>query len=232
MKHLAFTLAAGWSFTGFAAYYFLSANQGLSSRIWRNESLDLRIRTVIMQRLWGLLFLGVISVLIIVLILKESLFNYGLGFGFSAPVPWWAWAIMAVIPLLSFLQASSAGNLRLYPQIRVEKWSPGILILNSLSWIIFLLAYEFMFRGFLLFASLQLMDMTPAIALNTAVYSLAHLYKGPGEAFGALPVGIILCYLSILTGNIWMAVILHSTMALTNEWFSLRAHPQMHLAKK
>jgi membrane protease YdiL (CAAX protease family) len=44
-------------------------------------------------------------------------------------------------------------------------------------------------------------------------------------------VGIILCYITLLTGNIWSAVIVHSLMALCNEWFSLRAHPEMKLIR-
>jgi membrane protease YdiL (CAAX protease family) len=42
-------------------------------------------------------------------------------------------------------------------------------------------------------------------------------------------VGILLCYITLHTGNIWSAVIIHSSMALSNEWFSLRSHPNMHL---
>ena len=70
-----------------------------------------------------------------------------------------------------------------------------------------------------------------AIALNCALYSFAHFYKGPGESFGSIPVGLILCYLTLLTGNIWMAVLIHCVMALSNEWFSLYFHPEMRLVK-
>ena len=72
-------------------------------------------------------------------------------------------------------------------------------------------------------------SLWPAIALNCILYALAHFYKGPGEILGAIPVGILLCYLTLHTGNIWSAVIIHSTMALSNEWFSIRSHPNMHL---
>jgi membrane protease YdiL (CAAX protease family) len=75
------------------------------------------------------------------------------------------------------------------------------------------------------------MDPLPAFALNCAIYALAHLYKGPGETFGAIPVGVLLCYLTLVTGNIWTAVILHSLMALSNEWFSIRFNPDMKFIK-
>lgn len=102
-----------------------------------------------------------------------------------------------------------------------------MLTLSGITWLVFLLGYEFLFRGFLLFASVAVMDVWAAIALNCALYAFAHLYKGPGETFGSIPVGILLCYLTLLTGNIWTALILHSVMALSNEWWSIRAHPNM-----
>ena len=68
-----------------------------------------------------------------------------------------------------------------------------------------------------------------AIALNCSLYAFAHFYKGPGETFGAIPLGIMFCYLTLLTGNIWTAVVIHSVMALSNEWFSIRANPDINL---
>ncbi len=106
-----------------------------------------------------------------------------------------------------------------------------MIAISGISWVIFLVGYEFLFRGFLLHASLNLMEAGPAIALNCALYAFAHFYKGPGETFGAIPVGILLCYLTMVTGNIWCAVILHSVMALSNEWFSLYFHPEMRIVK-
>ena len=115
--------------------------------------------------------------------------------------------------------------------MRVKVWTAPILFINGLSWLLFLLGYEFLFRGFVLFASLEIMDPLPAIALNTTLYAFAHFYKGPGETFGTIPAGILLSYLTILTGNIWCAVFLHSFMALSTEWFALKAHPEMSYVK-
>ena len=106
-----------------------------------------------------------------------------------------------------------------------------MIAISGISWILFLVGYEFLFRGFLLQASLGVMETGPAIALNCALYAFAHFYKGPGETFGAIPAGILFCYLTLLTGNIWCAVILHSVMALSNEWFSLKAHPEMSFTR-
>ena len=61
---------------------------------------------------------------------------------------------------------------------------------------------------------------------------VVHTVSRPGEAFGSIPVGIFLCYLTISTGNIWAAIAVHSLMALSNEWFSIRNNPELKIVVK
>ena len=119
----------------------------------------------------------------------------------------------------------------MYPQIRVKEWDTQLLLLSAFSWIAYLLAYEFMFRGYLLFVSVEYLGVWPAIALNIAIYALVHVPKGIKEAVGALPLGVVLGIITIQTGNIWVAFVVHIVLALSNEWFSLKAHPDMRLVK-
>jgi len=233
MDHTPFIVAILWSVVGFALYYFLSKDQSLTARIWKtNSGLDFRVKVVILQRTWGVIFLGLISLFLVSILPEGSPGDYVVSFSFSGSLPWWSYLVLPLILIAGYFSASTPSNLALYPQIRLENWSVGILLSSAVSWIVFLVAYEFFFRGFLLFATLQVLDPWMAIALNCSLYAFAHFYKGPGETFGAIPVGIMLCYLTILTGNIWSAVIIHSVMALTNEWLSLRAHPEMSLKRK
>ncbi len=222
MDHFEFVVAILWSVIGFAAYYFLAHKKSSSGTV----------REVLTQRSWGVLFLGFASLLIILLVWKASPVSYGLGFSFLSPPPWWTFLLIPVIPIASYFQTASPSNLALYPQIRIKNWSGQIVALSAGSWIAFLVAYEFFFRGFLLFASLTVLDPWPAIALNCSLYGFAHFYKGPGETFGAILAGVVFCYLTLQTGNIWSAVALHSVVALSNEWFSLRAQPKMQVLRK
>ncbi len=218
-----FTVAISWIIVGFALYYFLFV---------KRSSKKQDLKTLSLQRLGGVLFLGIIPILLISLVFKDGLANYGLNFSFLTPPPWWIWLLLPAIIAASYFLASSPGNLEQYPQVRDREWTSTTLLISALGWTAFLLAYEFFFRGFLLFVSLQIMDPLTAIALNCALYGFAHFYKGPRETFGALPLGILVSYLSILTGNIWCAVLIHCCMALSNEWFSLRAHPYIKLIKR
>lgn len=232
-ENLRFSIAILWCAVGFGSYYFLSHNSNGNSRFGAIcKVLDRQGNLVIRQRMLGFLFLGVLSALIILLLPNVTLKDYGLTFQFLSAPPWWCWLLFPLILILGYYTASKPGNLECYPQIRSMLWTPGMVILSGVSWVVFLVGYEFLFRGFVLHASLELLEPGPAIIVNSALYAFAHLYKGPGETFGAIPVGIILSIVTMITGNIWCALILHSMMALSNEWFSLRAHPKMKLNKR
>lgn len=231
-ENLRFSIAILWCVLGFASYYFLSKNHSFTAG-FRSACrlLDRQGNQVLLQRALGLLFLGMVSVLIIAILPEKGLQEFGLNLRFTEFPPWWSWLLIPLILILAYFSARTPANLQQYPQIRAKEWTPAILIISSLSWILFLIGYEFLFRGFVLFASLDIMNPVPAIALNTTIYAFAHFYKGPGETFGSIPAGILFCYLTLLTGNIWTAVILHAVMALSNEWFSLKAHPDMQLKR-
>ncbi len=231
-EYMHFISAVVWSAIGFAGYYFLSGNTSLAGRIWKlNPDLDARVKHVVLQRAWGFIFLGIISATLIVFAWGDKLHEYGLGFTFQTAPPWWSVLLIPLFVVAAYFSASKPGNLALYPQIRIKQWTPGNLVLSGVSGVLFLIGYEFLFRGFLLYASVQIMNPWAAIALNSSLYAFAHFYKGPGETFGAIPLGILLCYLTLLTGNIWTAVVIHSVMALSNEWWSIRANSALSVIK-
>ncbi len=227
-----FILTLLWSLFGFALYFLLSRNWSLVSRIWkRHHRIDVQIKQVLLQRAWGFLFLGVLPILIILFVWQESLQKYGLGSSFTALPPWWSYLFIPLILLTGYYTASIPLNLSKYPQIRIKQWTPGILFVSGISWVIFLVGYEFLFRGFVLHASLEVMEPWTAIILNCFLYSLAHFYKGPDEVLGSIPLGILFCYLTLVTGNILCAVIIHSIISLTNEWFSIIANPELKVIR-
>jgi len=232
LEILLFVVAVAWSAVGFSIYFFLSRNRSLARKIWKAKpNLASQAKEIVLQRLWSFIFLGVFPVIFILFFPEKSLKDFGLGCSWLSAPPWWILVVLAFILIALFYSAKQPGILAMYPQIRNQQWTPGLLVLSGLSWVIFLLGYEFLFRGFLLYASLAVMDVWPAIAMNCALYALAHLHKGPGETFGAIPIGILLCYLTILTGNIWTAVGIHSVIALSNEWWSIKANSNIVILK-
>lgn len=212
---------------GFIAYAWI-VSPGFTMRILR---LKMGMpRQVYIQRFIGATIFGVIPVLIILFSGAKSFEEFGIKPPIGATYLWTLLLSLMIIPM-NYFNAPKPDNLKVYPQIREEDWSFSLLIHSAFSWIIYLIAYKFLFRGFLFYTSLSVLGLWPAIIVNTVIYSLVHYPKGYKEMFGAIPLGIILCYLTYLTGSIWIAVFTHIILALSHEWFSLRSHPDMILKK-
>jgi membrane protease YdiL (CAAX protease family) len=218
--------------TGFMAYFFISKSEKLknyfSIKFGNNKS---EVRWVLFERLIGVFFYGIVPALIIIIGFNKSLSDYGFSFENRLLSIYWILGLSPVLIAMNYFNCSKPDNLAMYPQIRASEWNIQLLILSALSWIAYLLAYEFMFRGYLLFISLEYLGVWPSIALNITIYALVHVPKGYKEAIGAIPLGIVLAIITIKTGNIWVAFVVHVVLALSNEWFSLKAHPDMKFIK-
>ncbi len=187
---------------------------------------------MLFQRLFGAFIFGVLpSVLFLTISARPmneiGLTNYIPPHTFILTVI----AFAAILPV-NYLNARHPSNLAMYPQIRVKKWPVSLLILSGLSWIVYLFAYELLFRGILFFSSMDLLGFWPSVILNAGIYSLVHIPKGAKEALAAIPMGILLCWLVFITGSFWVAFFVHILLALTNEWFSLYHHPTISLKKR
>ena len=79
--------------------------------------------------------------------------------------------------------------------------------------ILFLFSYEFFFRGVIFFSLLQFFDLYISIFITTILYVLIHSFDTKVEILGAIPFGILLCYLSYITNSIWIAFIIHTTLS-------------------
>ena len=96
-----------------------------------------------------------------------------------------------------------------------------------MGWAAYLFGYELLFRGVLLFPLADELGVWTAIAINIALYSATHIPKGLDETIGAIPLGLVLCILTLYTDTIWIAFIVHVIMAWTNTFTALRFNPEM-----
>ncbi|TNJ44686.1 CPBP family intramembrane metalloprotease [Tamlana fucoidanivorans] len=82
---------------------------------------------------------------------------------------------------------------------------------------LFLLSYEFFFRGVLFFTFLEYFSLVESIALTTILYLIIHVFDSKGKMMGTIPFGIILCVITYETQSIWYAFVLHLTLSAVYE---------------
>jgi len=229
---LAPILAIGGVTIAFIAYYFVIISPKMEERIrGRRGEEQGQIRWVIFQRIWGGSLLGLTALLLPVVGLGKMPWDYGMSFGMKGETILMVLGMGAVVIVVNLIRAGKPANLVHYPQIRVPEWNLRLLLTSSGGWIIYLLGYELMFRGFLLFGCIEVLGIWPAIAINTAIYSFAHFFKGIGETVGAIPFGILMCVLTLHTGNFMLAFLVHCFLAVSNQTVALFAHPEIQFRR-
>jgi len=181
-------------------------------------------------KILGFVVLGLIP-LILTLILLPGYSPASLGLTFSVDNPTFSLAAAAGLVLLAVFSAVTAARKAQdhdhFPQIRAKVWNTKTALANIAGWGLYLLGYEMLFRGILLMPLADHLGVWPAIAVNIALYAAAHVPQGPRDAFGAIPVGLIFCLVTLASGTVYIAFLVHLSMALTNCFTSMKHHPDM-----
>ncbi len=194
-----------------------------------------RLYYVLFQRYVGVFFLGILPCFVLLIFTDKNISEYGLNLDFNNKntliMLYWIVGMCAVVLPTSYINAKKEDNLAMYPQIRAKIWTKMTFFYEWTSWIAYLFAYELLFRGFFLYACVRVMPASVAICVNACAYALAHLPKGQKEAVGAIPLGILFSYVTLITGNIWVAFLVHCVMALSNSIFSFYFQKEMKYKK-
>ena len=209
----------------FIIYYFTIHSEGLEKRfINKFGALTAKSRWVMFQRMTGFFLFGIVPI-ILALIQNISFAEIGITLKSKTPILLWIVGLSAICFLINFFESKKDSHLEIYPQIRTPfPWNNVLIFMSSLTLVLYTLAYEIMLRGYLLFTCERELGIVLAIVINTAIYALVHIPKGWKETIGTIPMGIILCWLTFASGNIWIAVFVHVALALSSEWFSIREH--------
>lgn len=175
------------------------------------------------RRVWGLVLFGALPMVVAATLLPGGLDGIGLGLG--DPVRGLgSVAVLGAIAVPVLLRAGRGAEVQAhYPQIRAETWTRRLLALSSASWVAYLIGYEVLFRGFLLFGLVGPLGTWPAIWVVTALYVAVHVEKAPSEVIASVPMGIVFGGLALWTGAVWAPFALHLIIALAGEFGALRA---------
>lgn len=216
---------------GFATYWFISISSKIKAAFYHKYDFNTASeKHILFTKYAGLICMGVIPLILSLWVLPSyTLADYGLTIipetTLTSVV--WVLGLAIVIVPIAYWSAKKPKNFTNYPQIRATEWSRSLKIKNALGWAAYLFGYEILFRGILLFPLAAQFGVWPAIAVNVALYSSTHIPKGLDETIGAIPLGIVLSLLTLLTGTIWGAFLVHLTMALTNSFTALKYNPEM-----
>jgi len=187
------------------------------------------VNEFISYKLTGIFFTGVLPFLVFVMILKVPSSGIGLVTGRTFHF-WYLLIILVIITAIATFKMSQSKKVQqLSPELKLNDWFPRHVILSVTAWLLYILGYEFLFRGVLWFLTSDAFGFWPALMINILLYSLVHLPQGKQISLGAVPVGVVLCIMSQLTGSFIPAFLIHSFIAVLTDLFSLYHNKEVRL---
>lgn len=230
--HYESVLSIGLAGVCFSIYWFVTINPKIKIWFFTNHQVEKAwINFVVFQKLTGVLFLGVIPLIVVLTTTDYSASELGINLKHPGQSLIYIAIMGILIVLLNFFAGKNPERLKDYPQMRIANWTTKILAINTTGWILYLLAYEILFRGVLLFLCYDSFGFWPAVAINIGLYATTHIPKGAGETFSTIPYGLLLCFITISTESILVAFATHLIMALSNDLFSIYHNAEMKVSK-
>ncbi len=211
--------------------YWVIGNSEKFIRIFTDQGKG-SIQEAVVRRLFGFFMMGVIPALLVWFLTVKTPGQMGLNFEWNIHFLYWLLGLGIPSVILTRIANNNPESWEAYPEIRVPVWTSKTFFIEFATWALYLVGYEFLFRGLLLYASLEIMSVPAAITLNILVYAFAHLPKGNQETLGSLILGTLLCIAVIQTGSMWIALAVHIIMAWSNSTFSFIKNPEFSYAGK
>jgi membrane protease YdiL (CAAX protease family) len=187
-----------------------------------------RFRTLvdgdIIARYWqfGVFFLlmFVLPALYVKFGMKKSLYDFGWGFGDVKYGLKWLIAIPLVVAPLIYIEAQMPDVRSEYPLAKSLLTNQQHLLIYELAYVLFYyVAWEFFFRGFLLFGLRDRFGDVNAILIQTISSCLVHIDKPEGEIIGSIIIGILFGVIALRSKSIWYVFLLHIAIGVLTDLF-------------
>lgn len=213
--------------------YFFFINSGLPEKYCSSviHQTQKEIVIFLLKKCSGFLILGLIPGVLYYFLLNPDFGKFGLSVNHFSNNLFLILMLIAIITVILIIN-QKINNQNNTLQINVPEWNFLLFLINATGWIIYLIGYEFIFRGILLYECYTSFGFWPAISINIAIYSAIHLINGKDQALGALIFGGIACYFALSCGTILIPVIMHITLSLGSDYFSIRYNESLSFVKK
>lgn len=151
-------------------------------------------------------------------------------FGFQkGDFRWGLFFVLIAVPAF-VLPFTYAGSIQLpvqseYPLAKVLLANHELLPVYLISYALFYyVAWEFFFRGFLLFGLAERFGGLNAILIQTISSCLVHIDKPAVEIIGSIPVGILFGIVALRTKSFWYVFLVHAAIGISTDLFIIFNH--------
>lgn len=152
--------------------------------------------------------------------LKKSLYDFGWGLGDVKYGAKWLITIPFVVVPIIYLSSKMPSVRAEYPLAKIFLTDQHGLFTYELAYILlYYVAWEFFFRGFLLFGLRERFGDVNAILIQTISSCLVHIDKPEGEIIGSIVVGILFGIIALRSRSIWYVFLIHISIGVLTDLF-------------
>lgn len=215
----------------FYLYYYI-AHSGVFKKIVQKNSSEVKgeLQLFLFRKLTGIIFLGILPAIVYAGVLKGSFKKFGIALNHLANNIIVILILILIIATLLYLSHKKNPQQSTL-QIKTDRWTVWLFLYNILGWTFYLFAYEFLFRGILLFECFDGFGFWPAMAINISLYSAVHMVNGKGQALGALIFGFVACWFTLTRGTVLIPWIMHITLSGFSDYFSIKMNQEIGFVK-
>ena len=186
---------------------------------------DLDYWKIIYHNCMGLVLFFCLGIIFTIFILRKSPKDYGLAFNqkkLSLFIILIAIPVSALCGLFCVVDEQMSAT---YPLVDFNRFGTWYFILGYfVSYFLYYVGWEYLFRGLLLNASKEKMGIVGAILFTTLISALIHTSIGAFgkpmiETLSAIPAGIIFGYIAHKTKSIYPTLIIHFLIGLFTDLF-------------
>ncbi len=166
--------------------------------------------------------LGLVPALIVKLVFREPLADYGLSLGDRVRT---FRSLLILGPLFivgGYLSSRTPSVAAYYPINDVACHSAGAFAAHAGWYLLFYLGWEFHFRGFLQFGLRQSMGATNALLVQVMASSMLHFGRPEAETFASILGGILWGWFAYRTRSILSGLGQHYLLGLSLDFFLCR----------
>lgn len=169
----------------------------------------------------GLMFLSafvmmfLLPVVLIRYLFHEDVEDYGLRLGDWRTGLRSTALLIPLISVLLLLPAARSSEMRaFYPLSSEAKTVAGFFLLQTPRVLFFYVAWEFFFRGFMLFGLRPIVGDWLAVCIQTVPSCLWHIGLPTGELFSSIAAGVMFGIMAIKTNSIVWPILLHALIGI------------------
>ena len=175
------------------------------------------------HKIFGSFFLfGIVPILIIKLIFREKLADYGLRLGNGRRVLVCTLIFVPVMFVIGMLTGRDAAFWEVYPYNPAVTNAPMLFFCHAMTYLAYYFGWEFFFRGFMQHGLRDSFGIYNAVLVQTMASTMLHFGHPLTETLGSIAGGLLWGFLALRCRSIWSGFLQHSVLGITLDWFILK----------